>query len=165
MGQRGRINWGKWILIAVAAIILIYVIYQNYYVDDPDFVSDGNNSNSAIYPVNDSKIAVKSTVTDIYPADAKKLIDGNDNLIVIDVSAGFSYGHIPGAINYYIGDGSFDDALETLDKNKPYLIYSRTDSEASSAAKKMIDAGFSRVYRLRGGYSLWIEQGYDFSKD
>ena len=39
----------------------------------------------------------------------------NPDLIVIDVSPVFEQGHIPGALNYYVGDGSLDNAIPDLD--------------------------------------------------
>ena len=55
---------------------------------------------------------------DVTAVEAKELIDTKPDLIIIDVSPNYDNGHIPGAINYYIGDGSLDDAIPTLDKNK-----------------------------------------------
>ena len=56
--------------------------------------------------------------TDVSPQEAKGLIDRNPDLVIIDVSPFYAQGHIPGAVNYYVGDGSLDDAILTLDKNK-----------------------------------------------
>ena len=53
---------------------------------------------------------------DVTAAEAKELIDNNPDLIILDVSPKYDDGHLPGAVNYYIGDGSLDDAIPTLDK-------------------------------------------------
>jgi rhodanese-related sulfurtransferase len=97
---------------------------------------------------------------DVTPAEAKELIDGNPDLIIIDVSPNYAQGHLPGAINYYLGDGSLDEAIPTLDKSKEYLIYCHVDSVAIRGAQKLVDAGFETVYRLEGNYRAWVDAGY-----
>ena len=98
--------------------------------------------------------------TDVSPQEAKGLIDRNPDLVTIDVSPFYAQGHIPGAVNYYVGDGSLDDAILTLDKNKKYLVYCHSDSASMEGAQKLIDAGFKHVYRLRGNYRAWVDAGY-----
>ncbi len=97
---------------------------------------------------------------DVTAAEAKDLIDNNPDIIIIDVSPNYDEGHIPGAVNYYIGDGSLDAAIPTLDKNKTYLVYCHVDSASISGAKKLVDAGFTTVYRLEGNYQAWVDAGY-----
>ena len=97
---------------------------------------------------------------DVTAQEAKELIDTKPELIIIDVSPNYDDGHIPGAINYYIGDSSLDDAIPTLDKNKEYLVYCHVDSASITGAKKLVDAGFNKVYRLKGNYQAWIDAGY-----
>jgi rhodanese-related sulfurtransferase len=98
------------------------------------------------------------------PAEAKKLIDETSDLVIIDVSPYYSKGHLPKAINYYLGDGSLDKAIPTLDKSKTYLVYCHVDSVAIAGAKKLIDAGFKKVYRLEGNYKAWVDAGYSVEK-
>jgi rhodanese-related sulfurtransferase len=97
---------------------------------------------------------------DVTAEEAKELIDNNSDLVIIDVSPNYDNGHIPGAINYYIGDGSLDSAIPNLDKDKKYLVYCHVDSASISGAKKLVDAGFKPVYRLEGNYQAWIDAGY-----
>lgn len=98
---------------------------------------------------------------DITPAGAKSLIDTNDDIIIIDVSPKYDEGHIPGAINYYVGDGSLDAVIDNLDKSKTYLVYCHVDSASILGATKLIEAEFDNVYRLIGNYSAWVDAGYD----
>ncbi len=101
---------------------------------------------------------------DITPAEAKELIDNTPDLIIIDVSPNYDEGHIPGSINYYLGDGSLDEAIPTLDKSKTYLVYCHVDSVSIAGAQKLIDAGFANVYRLEGNYAAWVAAGYSVEK-
>lgn len=97
---------------------------------------------------------------DVSPARAKELIDQNPDLVIIDVSPHYDSGHLPGAVHYYLGDGSLDDAIPTLEKSKTYLVYCHVDSVAIQGAQKLVDAGFKKVYRLEGNYGAWVEAGY-----
>ena len=102
--------------------------------------------------------------TDISPSEAKKLIDENPDLVIIDVSPHYAQGHLPGAVHYYLGDGSLDEAIPTLDKSKTYLVYCHVDSVARRGAQALVDAGFQNVYRLEGNYSAWVDASYPIEK-
>jgi rhodanese-related sulfurtransferase len=97
---------------------------------------------------------------DVTAEEAKDLIDTTPDLVIIDVSPKYDEGHIPGAVNYYIGDGSLDDAIPNLDKNVPYLVYCHTDSASIMGATKLVKAGFDPVYRLEGNFQAWVDAGY-----
>lgn len=96
---------------------------------------------------------------DIKPEAAYELITDNPEVIVIDVSPNYDDGHLPGAVNYYVGDGSLDEAIPSLDKSGTYLVYCHVDSASIAGAQKLVDAGFSDVYRLDGNYSAWVDAG------
>ncbi|MFH2027728.1 MAG: rhodanese-like domain-containing protein, partial [Nanoarchaeota archaeon] len=97
---------------------------------------------------------------DISVEMARDVMDLNPELIVIDVSPNYAKGHLPGAINYYVGDGSLDAAIPSLDNMKEYLVYCHVDSAAILGAQKLVDAGFMNVYRLEGNYAAWVNAGY-----
>ncbi|NLA52841.1 MAG: hypothetical protein GX858_00585 [Clostridiales bacterium] len=97
---------------------------------------------------------------DVSPKVAKALIDFIPDLIIIDVSSLYGEGHIPGAVNYAIDDGTLDAAIESLDKAKLYLVYCHTDAASIEGAKKLIKSGFERVFRLEGNLSAWKDAGY-----
>ena len=101
------------------------------------------------------------TFTDLSPAEAKDLIDNNPDLIIIDVSPHYDNGHLPGAVHYYLGDGSLDAAIPYLDPTAMYLVYCHVDSVAIAGAQKLVDAGFTNVYRLEGNYGAWVDAGYE----
>lgn len=104
--------------------------------------------------------SVAPTYTDVSPVEAKELIDTIPDLIVIDVSPDYAQGHLPGAVNYYLGGGALDAAIPTLDKNGKYLVYCHFESASRAGAQKLIDAGFKNVYRLAGEYDAWVAAGY-----
>ena len=111
--------------------------------------------------INQNGLNKNSGYIDVIAAEAKDLIGNNTDLVIIDVSPNYDDGHIPGAINYYVGDGSLDEAIPSLDRSKEYLVYCHVDSAAISGAQKLVDAGFSPVYRLEGNYKAWVDAGYE----
>ena len=106
----------------------------------------------------------ENTITeyvDLEPAAAYELTtSGNSDLVIIDVSPRFEKGHLPNAINYYVGDGSLDEAIPGLDKNKTYLVYCHVDSASISGAEKLANASYPNVYRLKDNYPAWYAAGY-----
>ncbi len=106
----------------------------------------------------------KTGYIDVSPTEAKKLIDENPNMIIIDVSPVYADGHLPGAVNYPLDDGTLDEAIPNLDPNAMYLVYCHVFSASSSGAQKLIDAGFTNVYRLDGEYGAWIGKGYEIEQ-
>lgn len=103
----------------------------------------------------------KVPFVDVTPAQAKELMDKNPDLLIIDVSPNYDLGHLPGAVSYYLGDGSLDRVIPTLDENGEYLVYCHSDASSVKGAQKLVDAGFKHVYRLQGNYQAWVEAGYE----
>ncbi len=97
---------------------------------------------------------------DVSPEIANALTGSIPDLVIIDVSPMYAKGHIPGAVNHYIGDGSLDAALPALDKTRTYLVYCHTDSASIGGASKLIEAGFDKVFRLEGNFAAWVDAGY-----
>lgn len=98
--------------------------------------------------------------TDLTPQQAAELMNMTPGLVIIDVSPNYAEGHLPGAVNYYVGDGSLENAIPGLDKNATYLVYCHVDSASISGAQALVDAGFTTVYRLQGNYAAWVDAGY-----
>ncbi|MFA5857279.1 MAG: rhodanese-like domain-containing protein [Candidatus Pacearchaeota archaeon] len=116
-------------------------------------------------PVQDSPYE-RTFYNDITLINAKKLYDENKELIVIDFSASAVYkiSRIKNSVNYPADDGSLDNIIPTLDKTKTYLVYARQEATSLTGTKKMMDAGFKNVNRLKGNYGIWITEGYPIEK-
>ncbi len=104
------------------------------------------------------------TYMDIGVDDAYKLTMESKEIIIVDVSPLYAKGHIPGAINAYVGDGTLDKELKKWDMKKTYLVYCHSDSASMLGAQKLVDAGFKVVYRLKGNYGAWVDAGYPTDK-
>lgn len=109
-----------------------------------------------------SKVTNKETgitFKDVDVAQAKKLIEDNKDIVILDVRTPeeTAEGTIPGAITIdFLGD-SFDAEIAKLDKSKSYLVYCKSGGRSVGASNKMIETGFSDVTNMMGGYSAWDE--------
>ncbi len=148
-------NHKKTIIIVAIAIFAVLIAGLAYwYVSSNQIQTKTEDEVVTAEPAQDNKYK------DVGPADAYKLIQENPELVIVDVSPRFDKGHLPGAVNYYVGDGSLDKAVTTLDKQKTYLVYCHVDSASIPGAQKLIDAGIPNVYRLEGNYGPWLTSGY-----
>ena len=59
-------------------------------------------------------------------------------------------GHIPGAESMCLQDG-FDQQLQKLNKNKPYLFVCRSGGRSARAARVALGLGFKFIYNMKGG--------------
>ena len=86
-----------------------------------------------------------------------KKINETPNAQIIDVRTPdeFSKGHLLDAVNYNWNGDEFDKQIIMLDKSKPVFIYCLSGGRSSSAASKMRDNGFSKVYQMEGGIMKW----------
>ena len=111
-------------------------------------------------------IGTAPAYTDATAEEVKKnVIDKDPDLFIIDVSTLYDDGHIPGAVNYPVGDGSLDAVIPDLDPKGKYLVYCHSDSASILGAQKLVDAGFKSVIRLSGNFQAWVDAGYEVEKN
>lgn len=91
--------------------------------------------------------------------EASELID--DGALLVDVRSLFEYnqGHIDGAINIDVQDIlKMVDTLNfnntNISKDRKIVLYCRSGSRSSSAAKKLVEIGYTNVYDL-GAMDNW----------
>ncbi len=82
----------------------------------------------------------------------------DENAFLLDVRTEdeVAEGYIPNATNIdiHLGQG-FLDALEKLDKSKPYYVYCRSGGRSGQACAIMNSVGFEKTYNLEGGFMNW----------
>ncbi len=115
-------------------------------------------------PINEIEPPAQETPTQIIenitPQEAFALIqDNQDNpdFVIIDVRTPeeFAEERIENAINLDFRSETFQDELNTLDKNKTYLIYCRSGGRSGSALDMMAELDFREVYKISGGIYAW----------
>ena len=76
---------------------------------------------------------------------------------VFDVSAiaDFDKGHIAGAKNIVLSQISAENKLLAKAKEQPVVLVCRSGIQSAEAAKKLVKAGFAKVFWLDGGVAAW----------
>ncbi|PRR82640.1 rhodanese-like domain-containing protein [Clostridium vincentii] len=98
----------------------------------------------------------KVTVTKISSEDAKKIMDEDKNIVILDVRTEDEYnsGHIENSILISVDDLE-DNAEEILkDKDQKILVYCRTGNRSNTAGKTLNEMGYTNVYDF-GGINSW----------
>ena len=92
----------------------------------------------------------------VAPGGVTELIN-RENALLVDLSpqADFEKGHIAGA--RHVPLAQFDPENKALAKVRdlPVVLVCRTGVTAAGAARRLVKAGFQRVYLLEGGMTAW----------
>jgi rhodanese-related sulfurtransferase len=90
------------------------------------------------------------------PAGLTALINRQDALLV-DVSAAgeFEKGHIAGAKNVQMSQFDADNKVLAKVRELPVVVACRSGTASADAAKRLVKAGFKKVYWLDGGIAAW----------
>jgi rhodanese-related sulfurtransferase len=179
-----------YLMIFAIIIVLLFVIIGLVMIFNNRPINEQNKPEDTITPPEDNKPVVNNTVinnTPINPptenipsfgvvtsygykevtlAEAKDIYDNYPNTMIIDFTAAEVYklGHIKGALNYPINDGTLEKSLLSLDKNKVYLVYARQNGDSLTGTKLMFENGFLNIFRLKGNYGPWVNDGYPIEK-
>lgn len=88
--------------------------------------------------------------------EAKEMMDGDSDIIVLDVRTQEEYdsGHIESAI--LIPVDQIADKVESVltDKDATILVYCRSGRRSASASKELVDLGYTNIYDF-GGIIDW----------
>lgn len=93
---------------------------------------------------------------DLSPEEfAQKMTGENTVLLDVRTPAETAGGVIPGAIEMDFRAPDFTEQLKTLDPDKTYLVYCAVGGRSGKTCGMLNEAGFAKVYNLKGGYSAW----------
>lgn len=136
---------------------------------------------SAVAKTDAPAISQKSTYkVDITAEEAKVLLDEDSEYVYLDVRsvAEFEGGHVPGAMNipwiaWFADRKELDSNTDymqivsaTFSQDAKIIIGCRAGSRSRNAQAEMMNAGFSRVSNVKGGftggkgYTGWSSLGY-----
>jgi phage shock protein E len=91
---------------------------------------------------------------------AIELMDDKPDMVILDVRtpSEYSEAHIEGAVNIPVDE--LETRLTELSQDDEILVYCRTGNRSSTAVELLEDAGFTKLYHMSAGISVWIEQGH-----
>ena len=97
---------------------------------------------------------------DVSIQEAIEVMEQKTDLVIIDVRTvgEFDEGHIEDAINIPVDE--LATHLDELSKDDELLVYCRTGNRSGSAVTILSDAGYTRIYHMHEGISVWIQQGH-----
>ena len=98
--------------------------------------------------------------TDIIPQELKGLMDEED-LFIVNVHVPYA-GDIPATDAHVSFDEIEDNLLEfPAAKDAKIVVYCRSGSMSAISARDLVEAGYSSVYNLDGGFRAWSVAGYE----
>lgn len=139
------------IILALVVILAIVVFYRSGSECDENCIVESN--------------ALYQSLKDINVNDAYAMIQtraGDPDFVILDVRTPeeFETEYIQDAINIDYYSENYRDDLDTLDKEKTYLIYCRTDRRTGESLSIMRELGFVEVYNMDGGINSWKAEGF-----
>ncbi|MFF2876065.1 sulfurtransferase TusA family protein [Gottfriedia sp. NPDC057991] len=87
-----------------------------------------------------------------------KRLKSNKNMIILDVreAAEYAFNHILNAISIPLGE--LEERLHELKKETEIYVICRTGSRSDLAAQKLTESGFTNVWNVVPGMSLWTDE-------
>lgn len=100
----------------------------------------------------------KDPALNISPKEAKKRIDQNGNLLILDVREPYEFDicHLPDA--KLIPLGELSERYRELDPETEILCYCRTGKRSLKATRFLRGKGFKTVKNIRGGIHGWADE-------
>jgi|TARA_B110000967_G_C18747066_1_gene490782 rhodanese-related sulfurtransferase len=98
----------------------------------------------------------KQTIITLISVDELSKTDNTIQLLDVRTPEEFEAGYINNAMNInFFNDDFITQATSKLDINKPVYLYCKVGGRSGKAAKKLKEAGFTKVYDLKGGFDKW----------
>lgn len=119
-------------------------------------LSGCTNGNSSTSDNGKASSNNKATYINITPEDAKKRLDSEKGIVLLDVRTKEEYdtGHIKGSILIPVDVLEQEAAKKLVDKEAHIFIYCRSGNRSVTAANILIKQGYKNVYNL-GGINDW----------
>jgi molybdopterin/thiamine biosynthesis adenylyltransferase/rhodanese-related sulfurtransferase len=107
---------------------------------------------------------VKQQIKEIDVHQLKQRMDGDNNLVVVDIREFDEYaqGTIPGS--YYIPRGFLELRIENLAprRDTPIALYCAGGVRSALGARSLQEMGYTNVASVAGGFGGWKNAGYSF---
>ncbi|MBT8254290.1 MAG: rhodanese-like domain-containing protein [Flavobacteriaceae bacterium] len=98
----------------------------------------------------------------VSPEEMQELTKMEDvQLVDIRTPIEFEEGYINGFQNIDYFSDTFDQDIQKLDKTKPVIVVCRSGKRSAKCSRKMVKAGFVKIYDLDGGLTKWKHEGFE----
>ncbi len=96
-------------------------------------------------------------VPEITPTELKARLDAGDVPVLVDVREHFEkrIADLPPNGQIHVPTGEFLHRIGDLDRDREIVVYCRTGSRSTWAARLLLERGFDQVLNLRGGVMAW----------
>jgi sulfur-carrier protein adenylyltransferase/sulfurtransferase len=99
-----------------------------------------------------------NSIQEITVQQLNQKIKEQESLTVLDVRESFEYDICHLDNSTLIPLSQFEDNIESLDKNKNYVVLCKLGGRSAKAVQMMHDLGFLKVKNLKGGIITWAEK-------
>lgn len=102
------------------------------------------------------QVSNKISFTNITPEVAKKRLDNEKDIVLLDVRTKEEYdsGHIKDSILIPVDNLKAEAERKLKDKNTPIFVYCRSGNRSTTAANVLAGLGYKNIYNL-GGLNTW----------
>lgn len=87
----------------------------------------------------------------------QQIKESTSQIVDVRTSEEYAEGHIANAMNIDVTADDFESKIESLDKEKPVMVYCKAGGRSAKAAAILKEKGFKNVYDLDGGMIGWID--------
>ncbi|WP_431136441.1 rhodanese-like domain-containing protein [Psychroserpens mesophilus] len=103
-----------------------------------------------------------SEIKVISPEEMQTLLE-LDDIQIVDVRTPEEYreGFIANSQNIDFNSPTFDEDISKLDITKPVILYCKSGGRSAKCSKKLKEAGFVKIYDLKGGITQWKFKGLE----
>jgi rhodanese-related sulfurtransferase len=106
----------------------------------------------------------KGEIKLVTPEEMQKLLEQKDvQLVDVRTPEEYQEGFIANAQNIDFNSPTFDEEVSKLDKTKPVLLYCKGGGRSAKCSEKLLNAGFVKIYDLKGGITQWKFMGFEIT--
>lgn len=114
----------------------------------------------------DCKNDIDDQIQLVTPEEMVSLMELEDvQLVDVRTAKERADGYIGNSQNIDYNSPTFDQDILKLDKSKPVILYCRSGNRSAKCAKKLKDAGFVKIYDLKGGITHWLFNDHEIEVD
>ena len=123
-------------------------------------VDQGKGSEKQSVRYKKEQISQNISVEEAYEMIQKYV--GDTMLVLVDIRSNeeFEGGTIEDAVTLEFKDPELKEKLDSMNREKIYIVYCRTGRRSGLTIAEMKKMGFMEVYNMKGGIVRWRQVGY-----